>query len=452
MNGGGQEIADLMAVFENHVVLFSDKAIEWQNDKPLDLAWTRWYRRAVEGSIIQLNGAERWLDQHPDRIFIDKLCTQRLPVPLPSKGNRIVHLVAVVSGAKAAACKYFADARGTLMIHPALKGPAHVNTKRANFRPFIVGDVNPNGNFIHVFDSVGLKVVMKELDTVADFTAYLVARSKFLRSGQVGIIAGEEHLLAAYMMNGFKDGRPAFISEKLRKKARRSLVVIPGGEYETYTSSNLHAEINELKKQSILWDKVIELVVEDVLKGTSIFILDCQPTVQLSEQALRVMASERRMDRVLLAQALGGAMERCLDEKMARFVRRANITRRMPSRKIGYVFLILPQDPAAGSYGEYREYRSRMLATYCSSVFRENPKLDMVVGLALDIFCRDGEIRTRSEDVLAMAPPEWTPQMLADFESDRAVFELKEPRELESMAIKHRIKSPFKDRAWQFRD
>jgi hypothetical protein len=448
--GGGQEIADLLGVFENHIVLFSDKEIDWQNDKPLGLAWTRWFRRAVEGGVTQLKGAERWLDRYPNRIFTDKLCTQRFPIPLPIKANRIVHLVAVVSGAEAASRKYFRDPRGTLMIQPALKGPAHVNTERADFRPFFVGDVNPDGNFIHVFDPIGLEIVMKELDTVADFTTYLVGRSKFLRSGQVGLVAGEEHLLAAYMMNGFKNGRPSFLSEKLRKKARRKLIMIPEGEYETYVSSGLYTEIDELKKQSMLWDNFIELVTEDVLRGTSISILDHEPTFQLSEQALRVMASERRMDRVWLAQALLGAMERSLDEKMARFVRRAFISRRMPSKKIGYIFLILPQDPAAGTYEEYRVYRNRMLSTYCASLFREEPKLDSVVGLALDIFRRDGEIRTRSEDVLAMPPPEWTPAMLADFENDKSVFELKNPNNLEGVAMGRRIKNPFKDRVRLF--
>jgi hypothetical protein len=82
-SGGGQEVADLLAVFEKHVVLFSDKDIAWQADKPLSLAWCRWYRRAVEGAITQLVGASRWLDLHPDRIFTDKQCLQRLPIPLP---------------------------------------------------------------------------------------------------------------------------------------------------------------------------------------------------------------------------------------------------------------------------------------------------------------------------------------------------------------------------------
>jgi hypothetical protein len=43
-------------------------------------------------------------------------------------------------------------------------------------------------------------------------------------------------------MNGFKNGRPNFISQKLLKKTRRKLVVIPEGEYETHISSSLHAQ------------------------------------------------------------------------------------------------------------------------------------------------------------------------------------------------------------------
>lgn len=442
--GGGQEIADLLAVFENHVVLFSDKAISWQAEKPSALAWSRWYRRAIEGAVAQLNGAERWLDLYPERVFTDKHCTQPLPVPIPEKASRITHLVAVVTGAEAACRDYFSDPRGSLMIQPALKGTAHVDTARDDFHPFMVGDVNPGGTFVHVFDPIGLEFVMGELDTVADLTTYLAARAKFLRSNKLGLAAGEEHLLAAYMMNGFKDGRPAFVADKLRKKARRAQIIIPEGEYETYVSSRLHKEIAALRKQSMLWDEVIELISEDVLKGTSVAILNHEPTVKLSEQALRIIAAEPRMSRVSLAQALWGAMDGCLQGNMARFVRRTFVTRRFPVQRIGYVFLILPQDKGAGTYEEYRSYRSSMLQTYCFSVFREQPNLDTVVGMAFDIYLKDGKIRTRSEDVLALSPPDWTPEEIETLETNRVLFEMKDPRELKGYAFRQRVRNPFR--------
>lgn len=442
--GGGQEIADLLAVFENHVVLFSDKAIGWQEDKPVELAWSRWYRRAIDGAVAQLNGAERWLDLQPDRVFTDKHCTQKLPVPLPGGADRITHLVAVVSGAEAACRRYFSDPRGSLMIVPSITGATHVDTVRHDFRPFLVGDVNPGGTFVHVFDPIGLEFVMSELDTVADLTTYLGARAKFLRSSKMRLAAGEEHLLAAYMMNGFKDGRPGFVSEKMRKRTRRAQIVIPEGEYDTYVCSQLYAELAALKKRSMLWDEVIELVAEDVLKGTSISILNYEPSVALSEAALRVIAAEPRMNRVSLAQALWGAMERCVSEDMARFVRRIFVTRRFPMQRIGYLFLILPQDKGAGTNEEYRAHRGSMLQTYCYSLFREQPKLHTVVGMALDIYLKDREIRTRSEDVMALARPDWTQEEIEILKTNRAMFEMKNPRELEGTAVRHRIRNPFR--------
>tara|TARA_A100001391_G_scaffold201879_1_gene190017 strand:+ start:1616 stop:3100 length:1485 start_codon:yes stop_codon:yes gene_type:complete len=449
-SGGGQEFADLFAVFENHVVLFSDKEIGWQMDKPIELAWSRWYRRAIEGSITQLRGAERWLDEHPNRIFTDKACTQPLPVPLPAKEDRIVHLIAVASGAEAATRKYFDAPRGTLVLQSALKGAEHIDNSRQDFHPFFVGDVDPDGTFIHVFDPIGLDVVMKELDTVGDFTSYLVARARLLRSASPVIALGEEHLLAAYMMNGYRDGKPSFVPGKFRKKARRKQLIFPEGEYETYTGSALHAEIERLKRQSMLWDEMIELISEDVLKGTSISILDHEPSVDLSERGLRVMAAERRIDRLSLAQSLWGAMERCLDEGMARFVRRAIIARRKPSLNVGYVFLILPENPEQGSHADYRKYRSLMLSTYCLSLLREQPRLSTVVGLALDIFRRDEEIRTRSEDLVVMDSPDWTPDLLATLDTNKKAFDFKDPRDLHVRGTNRRIRNPFSVSARRF--
>lgn len=442
-NGGGQEVADLFAVFENHVFIFSDKEIGWQAEKPIGIAWKRWYRRAVDGGVIQLLGAQRWLKLQPERIFTDKACTQRLPIPLPDEATRIVHLIAVVSGAEAATRKYFSDDRGTLVIHSGVKGDDHTDIDRKEFQPFTVGDVNPLGSFIHVFDPVGLNIVMTELDTVSDFSAYLVARAKFLRSDWPVIALGEEHLLAAYMMNGYIDGVPGFLAKSVKKKARRKLIILPEGEYETYTSSQLYVEIAQLKSSSKLWDNLIELISDDVLKGTSISILDKEPSVALSEQSLRVMASERRIDRVSLSTNLRGAMERCLDEDMARFVRRVIINRRLPSRKVGYVFLILPHNPDQGAYEAYRTYRSLMLQTYCLSLFQEHLGLDMVVGLAFDVFRRDGEIRTRSEDVIVMAPPEWTPEGLEILHQNRKAFGFKDASELQISGSTLKIKNQF---------
>jgi hypothetical protein len=59
--GDGKELCDLLVVCGEHVIIFSDKTVEWKNDVDVHLAWKRWYRRAIANSVDQIRGAERWI-------------------------------------------------------------------------------------------------------------------------------------------------------------------------------------------------------------------------------------------------------------------------------------------------------------------------------------------------------------------------------------------------------
>ncbi|MES5100052.1 hypothetical protein ABUK73_17645 [Agrobacterium sp. BA1120] len=444
-SGSGQEIADLLVVFGPHVLIFSDKNISWQEGKPIGLAWSRWYKRAVDSSIAQLVGAERWIDKHPDRIFLDKMCEQRLPIALPQKEKRITHLIAVANGANTASRKFFGHARGTFILQPSLKGADHTNIQRPDFRPFTLGDTNADGTFVHVFDQASLELLMREMNTVTDFTNYLDARAKFFRSGQLAIAAGEDDLIATYMMNLFADGKAAFIPRKLRIKARRRAVVIPEGQYETYVSSPLYQNFMLATELSRLWDRTIEMISDDVLQGTSIELLGHAPSTDLAERGLRVMAAENRTNRMHLAHSLSSALERAVDEGFARFIRRAMIARSRGERKVGYIFLSVPQDKSLGTQEEYREYRGRMLETYCLAFLSEQPQLETVVGIALEVYRRNGEIHSKSEDLLVIDAPDWTPELKESLAINKEAFGLADPKDLEGGYKRgRRIKSPFR--------
>jgi hypothetical protein len=83
--GDGKEMCDLLVVCGDDILIFSDKSIGWQADKTVDLAWKRWFKKAIQESANQIRGATRWIDQFPDRIFLDKACQQRLPLNLPQE-------------------------------------------------------------------------------------------------------------------------------------------------------------------------------------------------------------------------------------------------------------------------------------------------------------------------------------------------------------------------------
>lgn len=115
----------------------------------------------------------------------------------------------------------------------------------------------------------------------------------------------------------------------------------------------------------------------------------------------------------------------------------------------GYVFVIAPFHKGEGTYDEYRQFRSMMLHTYCLAFFREQRRLHTVVGLAFDIYTDSGEIKTRSEDLITMDAPDWTPEFLTDLERARAHFGLKDPRELEVGFRKGKIRNPFRAQSWR---
>jgi hypothetical protein len=75
--------------------------------------------------------------------------------------------IVVALGAGQACREYFGEGSGSLIIAPMLANNAG---NVPDYPPFTIGDVNPRGNFIHVFDETTLDVVMHELDTVTDFT------------------------------------------------------------------------------------------------------------------------------------------------------------------------------------------------------------------------------------------------------------------------------------------
>ena len=88
----GKELSDLLVVFDNHILIFSDKDCKYPSTNNLELNWSRWFRRAVAKSAKQLWRAEQWIRQHPDRIFLDKECLQTFPFEIDTRQAKF-HLI-----------------------------------------------------------------------------------------------------------------------------------------------------------------------------------------------------------------------------------------------------------------------------------------------------------------------------------------------------------------------
>lgn len=212
--GNGQELTDLLVVCGDDIIIFSDKSITWPGGDNVELAWSRWYRRAVEASVKQIRGAERWIRKYPERIFVDATCEVRLPVELPPPDRARIHGIAIALGAQEACSQHYNDPDGSLMVNSDLTGKAHVDASLPGYTPFAFGDVDPSGPFVHVFDETALNLVLREMDTITDFVQYLSARQEAIRSRLLGFSVNEAEILGVYLTTDVGDGDHGFPSRQ----------------------------------------------------------------------------------------------------------------------------------------------------------------------------------------------------------------------------------------------
>jgi len=180
--GHGKEVADLIVVFQDHVLIFSDKDCHYPDTGNEALDWCRWFRKAVLSAAQQVWGAERWIRQHSDRLFLDRACKQPFPIDLPDPGKAKYHRI-VVAHAASRRCRERLGGSGSLMIDPGIVGEQHY-ADTATVKPFTVGQLDPKRGFVHIFDDTTLNTVLGTLDTTADFVAYLTKKVRVLSAAQ----------------------------------------------------------------------------------------------------------------------------------------------------------------------------------------------------------------------------------------------------------------------------
>lgn len=365
--GDGKELCDLVVIFGNNVLLFSDKHCEFPVHQDIKVAWSRWYRRAVEKSVRQLIGAEKFLRANPARIYLDKNCSARLPIDYPAPEVARYFLIAVTRGSYAAAKQFWGGrSSGSLLLDSSIEGDTHTES------PFRIGFPAQGRRFVHVLDEMTIDVLLEELDTVPDLVAYLSCKEAFMSSAGVAItVAGEEDLLARYMCT-MKDGNHSLpdIPDDT------SYLTIVEGDWEFYSTSPQRAAKVKADTQSYMWDALIEHQSSFIRSGKALSLPDESLPMSDHEHVVRAMADETRLARRQLATDFRHALNQ--SERNKKFAR---ISMSGGRHDRAYVFLTAPK-PDGVSYQEYREMRSMALLTYCHGVKLKFPWVAEAVGIA----------------------------------------------------------------------
>lgn len=306
-----KELCDILVVCENTIIIISvkDIAISEHNDELIK--YERWVKKAIHDSVDQIYGAERFLET-VDEIFLKD---KKAKIKLPPKESRIIHRIAIAFGS-------------------------------ADDFPF------PNGNFgkgiVSVFDEKSTFTILNELDTITDFTNYLIAKEKFV-SDKTILIPNEIDFLAFYLQTGLEVDAPA------------GAVISGSNLWESYLETSEYLEWREDIASSYIWDfMILQLHEMHITSNTS------DERRHELEEAIRTINLESRINRIELGEILRNAIKNKVKARMLQPLKDSNHA---------YVFMPLNDKNWEEKEGEL-ELRC-MVARY------ENPTVEKIIGISI---------------------------------------------------------------------
>ena len=403
--GDGKELCDLLVVCGRYIVIFSEKTISWPNGN-LTVAWCRWAKRAVRDAAKQAKGAERWITQFPERIFLDRLCKTPFPINLPLPEERIIHRVVVVRGAASACREHVPGSSGSLIVSPQVRGEQHWSGTPEAIKPFCVGDVDPSGSFVHVVNESSLEVMMQELDTIGDFTDYLEKKALFVRSGQLSLANGEENMVAYYAIRINDRGQHDFLPHGQLFGDGHAAIKIDGTHYRRMATDPRYFAKKQADEISYLWDALIESFTTHMLGGTSATLGRYKFDLRKSELGVRYMALERRFFRRSHGEAVRGALQAGMTKDI--FFRMMIASANLKESETAFfiiTFRFVRSRVPSGSYEEYRLMRTNFAQIYATGILERFHHLKRVIGISRE---PPGQGNGVSEDMVYAEQADWT--------------------------------------------
>lgn len=243
----GKELCDVVIICGKDIVLISVKEININLTDNYDVDFNRWNTRAIEDSVKQLNGAERFLKA----VSSFKLKGSEEEIELPIEKNFFKIALAI-------------GGRGKFPIPESIR----------------------NNGYVNIMDEVSFHSITLELDTITDFISYL--REKQTKLSNVYFTGnGEEDLLAYYLFNEFNFPDKTYL-------------VFDEGLYKSLKKDKFYIKEKKERQESYIWDFIINHSAQNHITQNG------YNTKSLNNlmKAYEIMAQETRFERVKLVNNL----------------------------------------------------------------------------------------------------------------------------------------------------
>ena len=320
-----KELCDCLIVFKNLVIIVSVKHCSYRKSKDLEnyeVKRQRWEKKAVDKSIQQIKGAQRWLD----KVDEFKRSDGRI-VKLPLKKERKYYRIGIAMGADR---KFLSSCLGYRLQDDS-----------------------------YIFDGISTNIIFNHLDTISDFIDFLKALKNDLKNKKIIFQGGGlEDLLAIYLQDNFS-------FKKLRDK---NYIFIDDTVWRSFVDSTEYKNWQNKNEESKYWDILIWKYIEDFLTN-GITEIGSNKSVK-DDFFLTEIACYPREARINLANVFYDLRE---NGKLAQ-ARFFIFTEYDPTKAI--VFLL-------GSSSQ-REKRKQDLIYRCTVILQKLKFVKYVIGIAID--------------------------------------------------------------------
>lgn len=399
----GHEMCDLITVFDNQVFVFFDRyntALETYVDGDFLVAWKRWKKATIDKQLKTVSGAERYLRNPENKLFLDAKCTQAFPINIP-RDDLVIHKIIVAHGA-AQACKDFSEdnVRGSLAVSYA-DAP-----ETAQPRPFQIA--LSNKDIVHVFDSDNLELVLAEFDTLPDLLAYFKAKEDAIKRTRVLWYAGEEDVIVTYFRNFDEKENAHYIKPR---NSDHDVLMIAEGMWGNFENSAPYQRRQKADESSYFWDELIQSTSINALAGT----VGGHPDIFNRPSAIKEMAKEPRFSRRALSDAMIGSLRK-FPNAPDEFYRSVGF---YPSIEEGKFYLFMIVHFPGISHEDGRGRKINLLEIACGVAKLKFTHVKKIIGLAIEaphlnkvtsedyLFMEDVEISEDDKNYYAEMNKDW---------------------------------------------